>query len=437
MQARGPGNICIVELGGAAEGRGGSPPAVWPDPYVRLDGQERDFDADEATLVAEIRSWLSSIVQVEHLALLVGNGLTTAVAAAAGVKPPSMSLISFGLDSEEKVNAAASAAAEAMGRGEPNIEDQLRVAMALAEGLSIIDDDQAGAWSSAINDALRRLADSVLGVEAELNERLAEKHGGRLSDAGYLLVNFLLALANRGTSRERLHIFTTNYDRILEHGCDIAGLRVLDRFIGVLEPIFRASRVDVDLHYNPPGIRGEPRYLEGVIRLTKLHGSLDWRAHGAALRRIALPFGGSTPAGDAGKSAIIYPNPAKDIETSEYPYAELFRDFSAALCRPNSALITYGYGFGDDHVNRVIGDMLTVPSTHLVVISYDGAGGRIQRFVERHGHPRQVTVLIGSKLATLDRLVRDLLPAAAAERIASRRHVPGSEAHDDSHDKSS
>src|SRR3546814_4756180 len=50
----------------------------------------------------------------------------------------------------------------------------------------------------------------------------------------------------------------------------------LFRSVGALNPVFRASRVEVDVHYNPPGIRGEPRFMEGVIRLTKLHGSLDW-----------------------------------------------------------------------------------------------------------------------------------------------------------------
>lgn len=57
---------------------------------------------------------------------------------------------------------------------------------------------------------------------------------------------------------------------------------------------------------------------------------------------------------------MIYPNSAKDRETAEYPYVELFRDFAAALCRPNSTLVTYGYSFGDDHINRVIRDMLTI-----------------------------------------------------------------------------
>jgi hypothetical protein len=42
------------------------------------------------------------------------------------------------------------------------------------------------------------------------------------------------------------------------------------------------------------------------------------------------------------------------METAFYPYADLFRDFSASLCRPNSSLVTCGYGFGDDHVNRAI-----------------------------------------------------------------------------------
>jgi hypothetical protein len=27
---------------------------------------------------------------------------------------------------------------------------------------------------------------------------------------------------------------------------------------------------------------------------------------------------------------------------------------------PNSTLITYGYSFGDEHINRVIRDMLTI-----------------------------------------------------------------------------
>lgn len=117
---------------------------------------------------------------------------------------------------------------------------------------------------------------------------------------------------------------------------------VLDRFVGGLEPMFRSSRLDVDMHYNPPGIRGEPRYLEGVIRLTKLHGSLDWVYKNDYVRKVGLPFG---PANDhpalnecPSDSVMIYPNAAKDRETAEYPYVELFRDYAAAICQPNTVV---------------------------------------------------------------------------------------------------
>ena len=135
------------------------------------------------------------------------------------------------------------------------------------------------------------------------------------------------------------------------------------------------------MHYNPPGIRGEPRYLEGVAHFTKLHGSLDWVMHGDVVKRISLPYGSDSIEKYAGtnNTLMIYPNSAKDRETSEYPYVELFRDLAAAVCRPNSTLVIYGYSLGDQHINRVIEDMLTIPSTHLVIISWSDEGDRIKK----------------------------------------------------------
>ena len=140
---------------------------------------------------------------------------------------------------------------------------------------------------------------------------------------------------------------------------------MIDRFVGSISPIFRSSRLNIDIHYNPPGIRGEPRYLEGVVNFTKLHGSLDWIERDNTVRRFSLPYGADdikTYSRDG--SLMIYPNSSKDRETSEYPYVELFRDFASSVIRPNSTIVTYGYSFGDDHINRVLIDMLTIPSTH-------------------------------------------------------------------------
>jgi len=236
-----------------------------------------------------------------------------------------------------------------------------------------------------------------------------------------------MSFASRIGTRDRLNIFTTNYDRLIEAGAELAGLHLLDRFVGSLAPIFRSSRLDIDMHYNPPGIRGEPRYLEGVTRFTKLHGSVDWVDTGSDIRRFGLPFGSKdigsflNAPGIASadvRKLMIYPNAAKDRETTEYPYVELFRDFAAALCRPNSTLVSYGYGYGDDHINRVIRDMLTIPSTHLVIISYDDADGRIMKKYKEFGRSSQISLIVGNGLADIKVLVDYFLPKPSIDRAS-------------------
>lgn len=324
-------------------GAKGSAVLLKPHAY-RVGTVEREFDETPTEPEAhrrEIEPWLSAVFQSEHLSLLTGNGLTTAVAAAAGAQPVSMGTTTFGCELEDDVTAWATESGRKNGRGEPNLEDQLRAALQLVGGLEVLRDARLESWRSAINDQLRSFTASVLQTERGIS---AAVRGGQEEgiEASSLLISFLLSFSSRAASRERLQVFTTNYDRLIEYGCDLVGLRAIDRFVGALEPVFRASRLDVDVHYNPPGIRGEPRYLEGVVRLTKLHGSIDWSYSANSLRRTALPFGAdddhpAVPADLIG-SLMVYPNAAKDIETSEFPYAELFRDFSAALCRPNSTL---------------------------------------------------------------------------------------------------
>ena len=117
---------------------------------------------------------------------------------------------------------------------------------------------------------------------------------------------------------------------------------------------------------------------------------------------------------------MIYPNAAKDRETAAYPYVELFRDFAAAICRPNSTVVCYGYSFGDEHINRVIEDMLTIPSAHLVVVAYGDPLGRIMKTYERLGRHAQVTLLIGNHFGDLRALVDHYLPKPAIDRTTFR-----------------
>ena len=368
---------------------------------------------DDEPRSEQVQAFLSAVIQSEHLNLLVGAGLTSALAHAAGAKTGSAGMTGMITTSDRALNealedAAKESASRAL-RGDGNIEDRLRVALATLPGLRLIGDSRADELDEAIGTALRALAGQIAESEHGI------LHGATTENARSLLSGFLRSFAARVPTRDRLHVFTTNYDRVLEWGAERSGLRVVDRFVGTLRPVFRSSRLEIDYHYSPPGSVREPHHLDGVIRLTKLHGSLDWVSDALDIVRVPTPFG-SAPR-DPG-DVLIYPVASKDRETSEYPYSDLFRDLSAALCRPNSALLTYGYGFGDDHINRVIRDMLTIPSAHLVIIAYGDPTGRITRFHAEHSHTGQVSLLYGPKYADLQALVERWLPWPASEPLA-------------------
>ena len=406
---------------------GETPPSIWMS-----DGTLKLND-----LRGRIEPWLTSLFQSEHLSVLIGNGLSTAIQIIAeggsrfsgrsqnyeiynAMGIPDIS----GFPYSDKIRKAVDRSVSMNERGEANIEDFIRIINDLLRGLEIIEDEDAGNLRHFFEKLLSNFANSILKIE----NKIAGADEKNKEIALQNLVTFLMSFASRTGTRDRLHIFTTNYDRVIEAGAELAGLHLLDRFVGNLSPIFRSSRLDVDMHYNPPGIRGEPRYLEGVAKFTKLHGSIDWVMSGKYVRRIGLPFGTEyikpyleVPGLDAdGTNIMIYPNSSKDRETTEYPYVELFRDFAAALCRPNSTLVTYGYSFGDDHINRVVRDMLTIPSTHLVVISYDDTSRRIMKFYKEIGRPSQISLIIGRDLADLEMLTRYFLPKPSIDFVTFR-----------------
>lgn len=396
----------------------------WEKPHILKIGNEPDsrdeIHGDEIKkLRQKIEPWLTAIFQSEHLSLLAGSGLTKAVALLANVSAQDMGRIEFENEFKDMIKTKANNQAKKMARGKANIEDDLRVANELYTGLLIQDDKKADNLKKDINNEFLNFIKGVLKTE---NDFLSSDS---TNTALSYLKSFLISFSSRTASRDRLHIITTNYDRFIEYACDMAGILTLDSFTGKINPVFRTNKIALDYHYNPPGIRGEPRYVEGVIRYTKLHGSLDWKFDKNQITKNLLPFGADEKHTDLPTEpldhVVIYPNSAKDIETVYFPYAELFREFSTAVCQPNSVVVTYGYGFGDSHVNRILEDMLTIPSTHIVIISWDGADERIKNFVERN-NSSQFTLLIGDHFGKLKTLVDNYLPKAAIDRITERQH---------------
>ncbi len=368
----------------------------------------------------KIEPWLSAILQSDHLSLLCGTGLTQAICSIAKIPPSSMNRISFIEEYEERIKKYADNSAKKLGRGSANIEDDIRTALELYRGIEIESNiDSAKDLGKDIDRVIKQFAESILQPEQKFCEELIKDENSTAHYALQILKSFLLTFASRSATRDRLHIFTTNYDRFIEYGCDNAGINIIDRFQGKIEPVFQSLSPNLDYHYKVQGTKNDFRYVEGVVRYSKIHGSLDWIQRKDKIIRANLKFGAPKidDVSDYKEQLMIYPNSMKSIETAYYPYSELFRDFSYSICRPNSSLITYGYGFGDSHINKIILEMLRVPSSHIVIISYS-IDDRLTSFL-KDVNSSQITLICGSELAKLENLVKYYLPKSAIDNITT------------------
>ncbi len=168
----------------------------------------------------------------------------------------------------------------------------------------------------------------------------------------------------------RLRVFTTNYDLIIEQSLDASGISYFDGFHGTVRRRFKPEAFDQDL-YLPPEAERRLLRVPDVLYLYKIHGSITWRS------RPGAEAGGPTEVVESrslaefvgDELALIFPTPQKERDSLGYPYSALFRSFSEALQRSDSALLTVGYGFADDHINRLIYQALGNPSFQLFAVA--------------------------------------------------------------------
>lgn len=99
----------------------------------------------------------------------------------------------------------------------------------------------------------------------------------------------------------------------------------------------------------------------------KLHGSISWVKDSTKIREIDYNHISEDD------TVMIYPTPLKDRSTLMTPYSDLFRAMETALLRKNSVLITLGYSFADDHINRLILNSLAIPTFKLIIFGKSDA----------------------------------------------------------------
>ncbi|MGE9784216.1 SIR2 family protein [Janibacter sp. G368] len=175
-------------------------------------------------------------------------------------------------------------------------------------------------------------------------------------------MQFYRRLAQRDRALPRPWVFTTNYDLFNETAMDRLGIPYINGFLGSIERRFNPSVFRYALSEQLDISNRKWSSVDSLMYFAKLHGSVSWESRGDGL----FPVVETAPSLISSEQLLIYPSPAKQNASFAAPYSDLFREFQTRVVRDQSVLVTVGYSFGDEHVNNIIFQALTIPTFRLV-----------------------------------------------------------------------
>lgn len=172
---------------------------------------------------------------------------------------------------------------------------------------------------------------------------------------------FLRRMARRRSKAPRLKLFTTNYDRCFEEAASLLGMSVIDGFSFSLPRRYDPRYFGYDIIRRASGSDSTSDFVEGVIQVIKLHGSVDWDRSESGVVQKENP---KTP-------CLIYPSSSKYQQSFTQPHLEAMTQFQAVLREPNTCLVTIGFGFNDDHLSSpILAALESNPSFKLLAVDF-------------------------------------------------------------------
>lgn len=367
----------------------------------------------------ELQAYLAALLRLENVGLLLGAGASCSAGGSTMAKLWDDFVATSPEDAEWLKNEmfiGGEALAEGDARIAPNVEslaDSLEITWTewtrvQAPETSDIEKVRASLYRALVRAALLNSDwwGSVEGAESDVEQ---------LKDHRTILQKLVAA---RQPGQSSPWLFTTNYDLAIEWAAESIDLQVVNGFLGTQSRRF--SPQSFDLGFRNTQARGEARFGVYNIYLAKLHGSLTWREHNEQLFEISAPLAWQTiqnfleneDVTDLG--LLVLPRAAKYLQTVGFVFGELLRRFSEFLARPQTSLIICGYGFGDEHINRLLRSALLNPTLQLVIYfpGFDGnPEGRALPTALRKllalKNPR-ITVIGGQSEAYLDKLAGHL-----------------------------
>lgn len=167
-------------------------------------------------------------------------------------------------------------------------------------------------------------------------------------------------ISYRRPQQPRVKLFTLNYDMVIEMACDLEGVTCITGFEGKAVRILNPTAFDLDPSFRPTW-QASVHYPD-VVHLYKLHGSVGW----TMTEVDGVPEVVHDPNASS-KNVVIYPCYTKFAEALELPYYEMFRRLGDAVSQSQTAILTFGYGFNDEHVNQMLRRAFKNPSCQFVL----------------------------------------------------------------------
>lgn len=164
-----------------------------------------------------------------------------------------------------------------------------------------------------------------------------------------------------GLKNQIFNIFTTNYDMMNETAMESQNIHYYSGFEGIVNRKFNLAYYNYDFvdsfQVNRMNIKVTPNHMN----LFKIHGSLSWcMKDGELIER--------NPYEQDFLPEIIYPSVDKFSNTNLIiSYSALMREFSNRICQERTTLFVSGMSMGDEHINKIIENALTINTFHMVI----------------------------------------------------------------------
>lgn len=364
-----------------------------------------------------LKAHIAGLLRLENVAVLLGAGASV-VAGGKTVKQLWSDFVRDSPDSAEWLlenNFVTEQDVELDPKSIPNLEVLAdKLAIAIAEWLRV-DDHKLADGELVRHDINRAVIRAALLQQSWWADVSGVNFDEQFLSAHRMVLQKLTSSRQPGQGAP--WIFTTNYDLAVEWAAESIDMSVVNGFIGTHSRKF--SPQSFDLGFRNAQAKGEARFGAYNIYLAKLHGSLSWsiineqyyeKQASGLWPSIHRYVNGQT----AEFNSLVLPSAAKYVQTIGFVLGELIRRFAEFLARPQTCLFISGYGFGDEHINRLLTSALLNPTLQLVIYlpefaSINELGGLPLAFrkIVSLQSPR-VTIVGGGAEAFFNALANDL-----------------------------